>query len=197
MNRRLLAATAVIAALASPAYADMQITPLARAISNLLATDPHDPLNGIAYDNDEDERYHHSITVEFTGQYGDSFETQVRMTAEIALRVGYLVLQEGLKPPGPDLIIKMALKKPDTWFINTFSVRYRWADVLAAAKADARIADLAAKGTIERIWPEYWSTMCLNPPPVELFGQSLDANPEMPEDVENPKGKDLSCHRKR
>jgi hypothetical protein len=75
-------------------------------------------------------------------------------------------------------------------------VRYRWADVLAAAKVDARIADLAAKGKIERIWPEYWTTMCLNPPPVELFGASLNENPDMPEDVKNPKGKDLSCHRK-
>jgi hypothetical protein len=75
-------------------------------------------------------------------------------------------------------------------------VRYRWSDVLNTAKADATIAQLSAKGKIEAIWLEYWPTMCLNPPPRELFAGG-DGDPELPEDVENPKGKDLSCHRKR
>jgi hypothetical protein len=170
---------------------------LAYAISKLLATDPSNPTHGIAYENDVgDGRYHNSITVQFTGNHRDSVATQVNTTAEVALRIAYFVLQEGYKPPGPDLIIQMALKNPDTGFTNTFSVRYRWADVLAAAKADATIAELSAKGRIEQIWLEYWPTICLNPPPRELFANGV-GDPEMPEDVENPKGKDLSCHRKR
>jgi hypothetical protein len=169
---------------------------LPRAISHLLATDPSDPIHGVAYEDYEAERYHHSITVNFTGKTGDSVQRQLATTAEVALRIGYLVIQDDLKPPGPDLIIKMALKKSNGWFINTFSVRYRWADVIAATKTDAKIADLSAKGKIEQIWLEYWPTMCLNPPPRELFAGG-DGDPEAPEDVENPKGKDLSCHRKR
>ncbi len=90
----------------------------------------------------------------------------------------------------------MALLKKSDWFTNTFSVRYRWADILASAKAHAKLADVAAKGKIETIWLEYWPTMCLNQPPRELFAGG-DGDPNAPEDVENPKGKDLSCHRKR
>lgn len=92
--------------------------------------------------------------------------------------------------------MKMALRKPDGWFINTFSVRYAWSDVLKLAKDHARIAELGGKGRIETIWLEYWATMCLNQPPPELFAGG-DGDPEEPEDVINPKGKDLSCHRRR
>lgn len=88
------------------------------------------------------------------------------------------------------------LAKEDGWFVNTFSVRYAWADVVSLAKSHARIADLAAKGKIETIWLEYWPTMCLNQPPQELFAGG-DGDPEEPEDVENPLRKDLSCHQKR
>jgi hypothetical protein len=192
---RVAAATLALAVASSTGLAKQRPEILAYAISKLLATDPSDRTRGIAYENDG-ERYHNSITVEFTGNHRDSVATQVSTTAEVALRIGYLVLQEGYQPPGPDLIIKMALKNPDTWFTNTFSVRYRWSDVLNAAKADATIAQLSAKGKIEQIWLKYWPTMCLNPPPHELFAGG-DGDPEMPEDVENPKGKDLSCHLKR
>lgn len=68
--------------------------------------------------------------------------------------------------------------------------------MLDLAKSHAPIAALAAKGKIETIWLEYWSAMCLNQPPPELFVGG-DGDPEMPEDIENPKGKDLSCHRVR
>jgi hypothetical protein len=111
------------------------------------------------------------------------------------LRIGYLVLQEGYKPPGPDLIFKMALKANGFGWVDTFSARYHWADVLAAAQGDSSITDLSAKAKLEQIWYEYWPTMCLNQPPRELFAGG-DGNPEAPEDVDNPKKKDLSCHRK-
>jgi len=55
------------------------------------------------------------------------------------------VLQEGYKLPGPDLIFKMALKERGGGWIDTFSVRYHWADALVAAKVDGRIADLAPR----------------------------------------------------
>lgn len=114
----------------------------------------------------------------------------------MAFRVGHLVLDKGFTPPGKDLIIKMALLDRSKWFVNTFSVRYQWADVLSLAKAHARIAELASKGQIESIWLEYWPEMCLNQPPPELFAGG-NGDPEFPEDVQNAKGKDLSCHRKR
>ncbi len=79
---------------------------------------------------------------------------------------------------------------------ETFAVRYKWDDVLKLAKARARIGDLAPKGKIERIRFNYWLTMCLNPAPPELFAGG-DGDPQMPEDVDTPKGRDLSCHRKR
>jgi hypothetical protein len=168
---------------------------LTYAITELFH-DPADPINGAANEYFEKESYHHLIIVEYTGKELDSVETQVQTSAEAALRIGHLVLDQGFRPPGEHLIIKMALKDPKEWFINTFSVRYRWADVLAMAKAQAKISELAAKGKIERIWREYWPTMCLNLPPRELFAGG-DGDAEMPEDVENPTGKNLSCHRKR
>jgi hypothetical protein len=130
------------------------------------------------------------------GRDDDSVEKQVRDSAEAALRIGHLMLDRGFTPPGKHLIMKMALKKKDGWFINTFSVRYEWADVLDIAKAHAKIATLAAKGKVETIWIEYWPTMCLNQPPRELFAGG-NGDPEEPEDVDNPTNKDLSCHRRR
>jgi hypothetical protein len=164
-----------------------------RAITELFH-DPADPVNGAANEYFEDKSYHHLIIVEYTGNELDSVDTQVQTSAEAALRIGHLVLDKGFRPPGEHLIIKMALKKRDSWFINTFSVRYGWADVLTMAKAHAKISELGAKGKIERIWREYWPTMCLNLPPRELFAGG-DGDAEMPEDVQNPTGKDLSCHR--
>jgi hypothetical protein len=181
-------------AVCAAAAADDRERTLTGAISELFRN-PTDLMHGLAYE-DANERYHHSVTVNFTGKEGDTVERQIQATGEVALRIGYLVLQERFKPPGPDLIIKMAIKAKEGGWIDTFSVRYRWEDVLAGAKADARISDLAAKGKIESIWHEYWLTMCLNPPPRALFAGG-DGDPEAPKDVENPKGKDLSCHRKR
>jgi hypothetical protein len=146
--------------------------------------------------DDGGDQYHHSFSVVLTsGKEGDSVEKQVRTSAEAALRIGYLVLQEGYKPPGADLIFKMALKANGFGWIDTFSARYHWVDVLAAAKADSNIKDLSAKAKLEQIWYDYWPTMCLNQPPRELFAGG-DGIPERPEDVDNPKRKDLGCHRK-
>jgi hypothetical protein len=185
--------TAVLLCAASFAFAQNESAhDLAYAITKIF-WNPAISGHGVAVD--DGERYHHSITVEWTGKKGDSVETQVRTSAEVAMRVGHFVLDKGLEPPGEHLIIKMALLKPDQWFINTFSVRFRWADVLTLDKARAKISELAAKGKIETIWQEYWPTMCLNPPPRELFAGG-DGDPEEPEDVENPTGKDLSCHKK-
>jgi hypothetical protein len=174
---------------------DEKTEDLTMAIS-LMLRDPNDATHGVAMLNDEAPRYSRSITVNFTGRAGDTVEKQVKTTAETALRIGHLALDRAIKPPGTDLIIKMALRKPDGWFINTFSVRYHWQDVLDAAKAQVRIANLAAKGKIETIWLEYWPEMCLNQPPKELFAGG-NGDPEEPEDIENPKRKDLSCHRRR
>ena len=124
---RLLMLFAALAVASSTACLAEQRPDLPYAISKLLATDPSDRTHEIAYENDG-ERYQNSITVQFTGKYRDSVATQVKTTAEVALRIAYFVLQEGYKPPGPDLIIQMALKNPDTGFTNTLSVRYRWAD---------------------------------------------------------------------
>jgi hypothetical protein len=165
---------------------------LAIAISRMLQ-DPADPTHGIA--GEDGERYGHAVTVNYTGRDGDSVEKQVRDTAETALRIGHLVLDRGFTPLGEHLIIKMALKNEGA-FINTFSVRYAWSDVIRLAKSHTRIAELAAKGNIETIWLEYWPTMCLNQPPRELFAGGA-GDPELPEDVDNPTGKDLSCHRRR
>jgi hypothetical protein len=184
----------VLLSAASLAFAEKEPAhDLAYAITKFL-WNPAVSGHGVALD--DGERYHHSITVQYTGKEGDSVETQVRTSAEAALRIGHFVLDKRFEPPGEHLIIKMALMNPDQAFINTFSVRYRWADVLTLDKARAKISELAAKGKIETIWHEYWPTMCLNPPPHELFAGG-DGDPEMPEDVENPTGKDLSCHRKR
>jgi hypothetical protein len=186
----------VLLSAASLAFAENEpADDLAHAITNFFwNNNPAVSGHGLALD--DGERYHHSITVQWTGKKGDSVETQVRTSAEVAMRVGHFVLDKGFRPPGEHLIIKMALMKPDQGFINTFSVRYRWADVLTLDKGHAKISELAAKGMIETIWHEYWPTMCLNPPPRELFGDYPEV-PMLPEDVENPTGKDLSCHRKR
>jgi hypothetical protein len=53
---------------------------------------------------DDGERYHHSITVQYTGKEGDSVETQVLTSAEAAMRIGHFVLDQGFKPPGEHLI---------------------------------------------------------------------------------------------
>lgn len=168
---------------------------LTMAIS-LMLRDPAISGRGVALENYEAERYNHSITVQYTGNEGDSVNKQVRDTAEAALRIGHLLIDKGFSPPGKHLIIKMALRSRNVGLINTFSVRYEWADVLALAKAKARVAELASKGKIETIWLEYWPIMCLNIPPRELFAGG-DGDPEEPEDVDNPAGKDLSCHRRR
>jgi len=162
---------------------------------SLMLVDPAISGHGVALENYEDERYNHSITVQYTGREGDSVEEQVRETAEVASRVGNLVLDRGLSQPGKHLIIKMALVKKDGWFITTFSVRYDWADLLNLAKSHAPISDLATKGKIESIWLEYWPAMCLNQPAPELF-LGGHGDPETPEDIENPKGNDLSCRRR-
>jgi hypothetical protein len=186
--------TLVVLLIATHAFAENEpADDLAYAITKFF-WDPAVSGHGVALDYGE--RYHHSITVQWTGKKGDSVETQVRTSAEVAMRVGHFVLDKGFGPPGEHLIIKMALMDPDQVFINTFSVRYRWADVLTIDKAHAKISELAAKGKIETIWREYWPTMCLNLPPRELFAGG-DGDPEAPEDVEIPRGKDLSCHRKR
>ena len=186
--------TLVVLLIATHAFAENEpADDLAYAITKFF-WNPAVSGHGVALD--DGERYHHSITVQWTGKKGDSVETQVRTSAEVAMRVGHFVLDKGFGPPGEHLIIKMALMDPDQVFINTFSVRYRWADVLTLNKTHAKISELAAKGKIETIWHEYWPTMCLNPPPRELFAGG-DGDPEEPEDVENPTGKDLSCHRKR
>jgi hypothetical protein len=168
---------------------------LPQAIYDMLKR-PGDTGTGVAFVNDEDQRYHRSVTVQYTGKEGDSVERQVNKSAEVALRVGHLVLDKGFAVPGKDLIIKMALLQKGGWFIDTFSVRYAWTDVFNVDKSDGRIADLAAKAKIESIWKEYWPTICLNQPPPELFAGG-DGPPEMPEDVDNPTGKNLTCHRKR
>jgi hypothetical protein len=186
--------SAVLLTAATHAFAEKQPgDDLAYAITKFF-WNPAVSGHGVALN--DGERYHHSITVQYTGKDGDSVETQVRTSAEAAMRIGHFVLDKGLGPPGEHLIIKMALTDPDQAFINTFSVRYRWADVLAMAKAHAKISELAVKGKIETVWREYWPTMCLNLLPRELFAGG-DGDPEEPEDVENPTGKDLSCHRKR
>ena len=167
---------------------------LTMAIS-LMLRDPAISGHGVALENYEDERYDHSITVQFTGPEGDAVEKQIFKTAEVALRVGHISIDKDLPPPGKHLIVKMAILRKDGGFTNTFSVRYEWADVLTTAKANGGIAGLVAKGKIEEIWLEYWPTMCLNPAPHELFVNG--GEPLMPEDVENPKDKDLSCHRVR
>jgi hypothetical protein len=183
----------VLLCAASFAFAEKEPShDLAHAITEFL-WNPAVSGHGVALD--DGERYHHSITVQYTGKEGDSVETQVLTSAEAAMRIGHFVLDQGFKPPGEHLIIKMALEDRKGWFINTFSVRYRWTDVLTLDKYHARISELAAKGKIETIWREYWPTMCLNPPPRELFADG-DGDAELPEDVENPTGKDLSCHRK-
>jgi len=162
-----------------------------------MLRDPAISGHGIATENYEDEIYHHSITVQYTGNEGDSGERQTLETAEVAMRIGHLVLDKSFTPPGKHLIIKMALRKKDGWFINTFSVRYEWADVLKMAKGNVRPTELAADGKIESIWYEYWPTMCQNPPPSELFPNGPLGDAFMPEDLDNPPGKDLSCHRRR
>jgi hypothetical protein len=193
MLEKIIITLAVLLCVATLAFAQKEpAQDLAYAITKFF-WNPAVSGHGVALE--DDERYHHSITVQYTGKEGDSVKTQVLTTAEAAMRIGHFVLDQGFKPPGEHLIIKMALQKRDGSFINTFSVRYRWADVLALDKSHARISELAAKGKIETIWGEYWPTMCLNPPPRELFPDG-DSIAKLPEDVENPTGKDLSCHRK-
>jgi hypothetical protein len=205
MNVRIILATAGTLALlisSGSAFA----SDLTSAIDDMLHEQaqlrmPGDYMTGSALDNDEHEihpHYNHSISVRFDGSKGaSSVEKQVNEAAEAALRIGHLVLQKGFVVPGKDLIIEMAVDLGGDSFTDTFAVRYAWADVLSIDKANGRIADLAAKGKIEQIWLKYWPTICLNQPPPELFGVGNgDDFPKMPEDVENPTGKDLSCHRR-
>ncbi len=194
---RLFACAVLIAAMPMHALAGKEVARALTMAISLMLRDPAISGHGIALENYEDERYDHSITVQWTGREGDTVEEQVRGTAEVALRVGRLVIDKGLSPPGKHLIIKMALMKRDSWFINTFSVRYKWADVLAMAKGQFGHAELGTKGKIESIWYEYWSTMCRNAPPAELFPNGEFGDALMPEDVENPTAKDLNCHRVR
>ncbi|WP_127079649.1 hypothetical protein [Rhodomicrobium lacus] len=167
---------------------------LTLAISELLR-DPEDTTNGVAIEHSEAGRYQHQIIVDYTGRAGDSVDAQILTTADVALRIGNLTLERGFTPPGQHLIIKMSLKESAVSFINTFSVRYEWRDVLRAARSNGDPAILAPKGRIERIWLEYWPEICTNTPPKELF-EDGDGNAFMPEDVKNPRGRNLSCKRK-
>src|ERR1700738_1913445 len=80
----------------------------------------YDPaISGHGIANDDGERYHHSITLQWTGKERDAVETQLRTTAEVAKRAGQFVLDKGFRPPGEHLIIKMALKDRKEGFTNT------------------------------------------------------------------------------
>ena len=146
---RVFACAALLAVSTQALAGEERAQELTTAIS-LALNDPSISGHGVATENFEDERFDHSITVQFTGTAGDTVEKQVLRTAEVALRVGHISIDKGLPPPGKHLIVKMAILKKDGWFINTFSVRYEWADVLAMAKAHGGIAGLAAKGRLRR-----------------------------------------------
>lgn len=154
-----------------------------------------DEANGVALEYFEEAKYRHLIVVEYTGYEFQNVEMQIIVTAQVAQRIGQLVLDQGFKAPGKYLDIKMALKTERHGYTNTFSVRYNWTDVLAVTRAHSTIGELAAKGKIVRIWREYWPTMCLNRPPSELFAEG-SGDAWLPEEVENPQRKDLTCHRK-
>ena len=104
----------VLLSAASLAFAENEpADDLAYAITKFLWNPASVSGHGVALDHGE--RYRHSITVQWTGKKGDSVETQVRTSAEVAMRVGHFVFDKGFEPPGEHLIIKMALMDPDHW----------------------------------------------------------------------------------
>ena len=155
-----------------------------------LLQDPADLSDGVTTDLGAD--YGHDIAVQFTDAKGASRKTQIARAASAALRIGKLVLNKSLSPPGKSLLITMALKSVDVGREDTFSVRFAWSDVLRLAKRKNQVAQLAATGRIEAIWFDYWSTICANEPPPERFAGG-DGQPVAEQDIENPTGNDLSC----
>ena len=176
-----------------PAAAQIAAGSFELAIMQMLEV-PGDYTHGTA--NNLGERYGNAIEVQDTGTIGDSVDHQLARSAATALRIGQLVLDKGLTPPGKYLLIKLALRRSKGIFTDTFTVRYAWQDVLRLAKARAQAAKLVPLGQMESIWIDYWPTMCANKPPPELFAGG-DGQPESPEDVVNPSNKDLSCRRRR
>ena len=169
--RKIIATTAfsLSASLATPTNADRALiqnsefierelsqfviaSEISNAISLMLHTDD-DPTHGIA--NEYHSRYDHVVVVDFTSQAGNSVNSQILTSAKAAIKIGRLVITKNISPPGKDLVIKMALRKPNDWFINTFSVRYHWADVIAAVRDNAAATTLTSKGQVERIWLKY------------------------------------------
>lgn len=104
------------------------------------------------------------------------------------------MLRKGFVPPGKHLLIKIALRQSKGIFLDTFTVRYDWTDVLRFAKEHAPPDKLSRLARVESIWPEYWSVLCKNGAPRELF--SAGGAPESPEDIENPARKTLRCVRR-
>jgi hypothetical protein len=109
---------------------------------------------------------YNDITIQYTVYKPATVSEQINAVADAAAKTGELVTARALNLK--DRKTRILPNKGDA-YINTFVVWWPAAEVLRAAKKPDGRATLTRTARLEEIWGSYWTIVCSNLPPPELF----------------------------